>query len=124
MLAAFLLFPSAYTASAQDIDTSSTGTGWITDPELIPRGPLLARTSDVKSTSGENLALQDELLTYEDRRFDFSISYPSSWQVNPREDDTPTNTEVLSFTGPERSGFTPSIYIGHYLIDIKDDISL
>ena len=52
MLAAFLLFPSAYTASAQDIDTSSTGTGWITDPELIPRGPLLARTSDVKSTSG------------------------------------------------------------------------
>ncbi len=74
--------------------------------------------SDVKQTS------QDGLLTYDDPRFDFSISYPSDWRVNEREDDSFTESEVLSFTGTETAGFTPAVYVGHYLIDIEDDTSL
>lgn len=73
-------------------------------------------------------------LTYVDPRFDFSIKYPSTWQVIPRDDSDPNAVSgILTFApistldnaanaDPHDSG--PHVAVVPYLAELKDGQSL
>ena len=73
-------------------------------------------------------------LTYVDPRFDFSIKYPSNWQVIPRDDSDPNAVSgILAFApigapdsedkaDPHDTG--PHVVVVPYLAELKDGQSL
>lgn len=78
-------------------------------------------------------------LTYVDPRFDFSIKYPSDWQVIPRDDSDPNVVSGLLRFVPTKAleeraaldegrvdphDLIPQVIIGHYLAELEDDQSL
>lgn len=77
-----------------------------------------------------------EWLTYVDPRFDFSIKYPSNWQVIPRDDSDPNALSGLLVFAPvavsdsvgsdngDPHQLGPHIIVGHYLAELEDGQSL
>lgn len=73
-------------------------------------------------------------LTYVDPRFDFSIRYPSDWQVIPRDDSDPNALSGLLVLVPKATPNSianndphelgPHIIVGHYLAELEDDQTL
>ena len=88
---------------------------------------VFAQTDSPKSNSVE-------WLTYADPRFDFSIKYPSDWEVIPRDDSDPNAVSGLLVFAPvaapdnidinDPHEFGPHIIVGHYLAELEDGQSL
>lgn len=83
---------------------------------------------------GERLEkANDEWSIYVDPRFHFSIKYPASWVVIPRDDSDPsamsgvvTFASVSPSTNPDKAAYAkePKFVVGHYLAEFESHHSL
>ncbi|MCC6606601.1 MAG: M23 family metallopeptidase [Anaerolineae bacterium] len=103
---------------------------------------LVVIVTQVKAASQPNpgsneTSASQEWITYTDPRFDFSVEYPATWHLIPRDDSNPAAVSgVLTFTlndliDEEASGghlheqvINPNITIGLYLAELAPGQSL
>jgi hypothetical protein len=71
-------------------------------------------------------AAQSEWMTYADARYGFSIDYPSSWKIEPRDDQPGIYGAVLTFSSPltDIKPNSSKVVIGLYTVERKNGKSL